>query len=159
DALLDTWAARVVQADDRRAGLYREVHYLADLLGVRLREGPAEDGEVLREDIDGAAVDPAEAGDDAVAHDPLVVRYELCRPRENERVELREGSFVEHQIDPLARRQLPLRVLLRDPLLSSPERRLRPHFLQPVRRLHAGRIGGHMEVPVGSPKPSARAGV
>ena len=67
DAFLDARAAGVVEADDRRAVPHREVHDLADLLGVRLGERAAEDGEVLREDVDEPAVDPAVAGDDAVA--------------------------------------------------------------------------------------------
>src|SRR5207253_11437829 len=71
DTLLDPCAAGVVQADDRRAGLHRQVHDLADLLGVRLGERAAEDGEVLRKDVDHATADPAKSGDDAVAHDPL----------------------------------------------------------------------------------------
>ena len=57
DALLDPRAAGIVQADDRGADLHRQVHDLADLLGVRLRERAAEDREVLAEDEDRAAVD------------------------------------------------------------------------------------------------------
>ena len=37
----------------------REIHDLADLLGVGFRERAAEDGEVLGEDVDQPAVDPA----------------------------------------------------------------------------------------------------
>src|SRR4051812_39576487 len=37
DAFLNARAARIVETDDRRAHLHREVHNLADLLGVRLR--------------------------------------------------------------------------------------------------------------------------
>ena len=71
-AFLDARAARVVQADDRRAHLHRQVHDLDDLGGVGLRERAAEDREVLREGVDDAAVDAALAGDDAVAGDHLV---------------------------------------------------------------------------------------
>ena len=49
DALLDARSAGIVQADDRRPCAHREVHDLADLFRVRLRERTAEDGEVLRE--------------------------------------------------------------------------------------------------------------
>ena len=38
DAFLDARAARVVEADHRRADLHRLVHHLADLLGVRFRQ-------------------------------------------------------------------------------------------------------------------------
>ena len=68
-AFLDPRAARVVEADDRRAHLHREIHDLHDLRGVGLRERSAEHGEVLREGVDRTAVDPAGAGDDAVAGD------------------------------------------------------------------------------------------
>ena len=71
-AFLDARAARVVQADDRRAELHRQVHDLDDLRGVGLRERSAEHREVLREREDLAAVDQAVAGDDAVAGHDLV---------------------------------------------------------------------------------------
>ena len=58
-AFLDARAARVVEPDDRRAHLHRQVHDLDDLRGVRLRQRSAEDGEVLREDEDRPAVDAA----------------------------------------------------------------------------------------------------
>ena len=77
DALLDARAAGVVETDDRRAVAQREVHHLADLLGVRLGERAAEDGEVLREDVDEAAVDAAVARDDAVAEDAGVAVAEV----------------------------------------------------------------------------------
>ncbi len=55
DAFLDARAAAVVDADDRHAGLDREVHDLADLLGGDLGHAAADDREVLREDTDRAA--------------------------------------------------------------------------------------------------------
>src|SRR3954454_9956491 len=66
-ALLEQGAGALVDADDRAAGLDREVHHLGDLLAVHLAERAAEDREVLGEDADLAAVDRAVAGDDAVA--------------------------------------------------------------------------------------------
>ena len=68
-AFLNARAAGIVQADDGRAGLQREVHDLADLLRVGFRKRAAEDREILREDVDQAAVDAAVAGDEAVAGD------------------------------------------------------------------------------------------
>ena len=49
DALLDARAAALVDADDRAAGLHREVEHLDDLLAVDLAERAAEDGDVLAE--------------------------------------------------------------------------------------------------------------
>ena len=57
DAFLDARAAGVVEADDRRAVLHRQVHDLHDLRGVRFGERAAEDGEVLRERVDEPAAD------------------------------------------------------------------------------------------------------
>src|SRR3546814_7395484 len=73
DAFLDARAAAVVQADDRRADQQRLVHDLADLFGMALRQRAAEDGEILAEDIDEAAVDRARPGDDAIPGNPLVL--------------------------------------------------------------------------------------
>ena len=51
---------------------------LHDLRGVGFRQRAAEDGEVLREGVDDAAVDAAVAGDDAVAGNDLLAP---CRSR------------------------------------------------------------------------------
>ena len=69
DAFLDPRAARIVEPDDRRADLHRQIHDLADLLGVGLRQRSTEHREVLAEDEDRPAVDRAVAGDDAVAEE------------------------------------------------------------------------------------------
>ena len=108
DPFLDPRAARVVQADDRRARLHREVHHLADLRGVRLGEGAAEDGEVLREDEDGAPLHADRAGDDAVARDRVArpVHAEVAAPVDDEGVGLLEGARVAEKLDALARREL-----------------------------------------------------
>ena len=71
DAFLDPRAAGIVETDDRRTDLHREIHDLADLLGVRLRQRATEDREVLAEDEDDPTVDLAVAGDDAVAEDTI----------------------------------------------------------------------------------------
>ena len=90
-AFLDARAPRIVQPDDRRAHLHREVHHLDDLRGVGFRERPAEDGEVLREGIDHATVDAAVAGDDAVARDDLIGHPEVEAAVCDELVDLFEG--------------------------------------------------------------------
>ena len=55
-AFLDARAAGIVEADDRRAHLHRQIHDLDDLRGVGLGERAAEDGEVLREGVGEPAV-------------------------------------------------------------------------------------------------------
>ena len=72
-ALLDARPTGVVEPDDRTADLHGEVHDLADLLAEDLAQGPAEDGEVLREDRHGPAVDRAITGDDAIAVGTILV--------------------------------------------------------------------------------------
>ena len=126
DALLDPRAAGIVEADDRRPDLHREVHDLADLLGVRLGQRAAEDREVLAEDEDQPPVDGAVAGDDAVAEEVLPVEAELRRAVGDERVELDERPGIEQQVEALARRQLAPGVLAldphRSPALRAPRR-------------------------------------
>ena len=114
DAFLDARAARVVQADHRRAGLHRQVHDLADLLGEGVGQAAAEHREVLGEREDRAAVDRAVAGDDAVAGDALLVHPEVVAAVGPQLVDLDEGAAVEQQLDALARHQQAALVALGD---------------------------------------------
>jgi hypothetical protein len=79
----------------------------------------AEDGEILREQKHRPPVDTAVAGHDAVAIDPLCIEPEVGAAMRDESVELDEAPFVHQEVDPLARRELPLRVLRRGPLLTA----------------------------------------
>ena len=123
-ALLDARAAAVVQTDHRRAVFHGQFHDLDDLLGVRLGERAAEDREVLRKDVDRPAVDGAVAGHHAVAHEPLLFQAEIVAAVRDEHVELAEAAFVEHEVQPLARRQLAGRVLAGDSVLAAAAQRL-----------------------------------
>ena len=60
-AFLNARAAGIVQADDRRAHAHGQVHDFADFRGVGFGERAAEHGEILREDVDQAAVDAADS--------------------------------------------------------------------------------------------------
>ena len=121
DALLDARAAGVEEADDRRAVLDRHVLDLGDLLRMRFAERAAEHGEILGEDIDGAAVDGAPAGDHAVAGDLGRLHAEIVAAMLDEHVELLERIVVEQEFDALARGELALGVLGRDALLAAAE--------------------------------------
>ena len=138
-ALLDAGAAGVVDADDRAAGLQREVHHLDDLLAVDLAQRAAEDGEVLGEHGDRAAVDGAVAGDHAVAVRAVVLQAEVGRAVPGELVQLDERALVEQQFDPLTGRQLALGVLLLDGARGAGVRRLVDTALQ-VRELARGGV-------------------
>src|SRR6185437_4180794 len=118
---LNARAARIEQADDRRAVLQRHVLHLADLLGVRFGQRAAEDGEVLREDIDHAAVDGAPAGDHAIACDAVLLRAEIGVAMFDEHVELLERAGIEEEFEALARGELAAGVLGVDALLATAE--------------------------------------
>ena len=118
DPFLDARAPRVVQADDGGAHTHGVVHDLADLLGVGLPQGAADDGEILAEDEHLAAVDGAVAGDHPVTRVALVLVREPAAA-DLEDVELLERALVQQQFDALARGQLALAVLILDPGGSS----------------------------------------
>ena len=124
DAFLDPCAAGIVEPDDRRAGAHGEIHDLADLLGVRLRERSAENREVLAEHEHQPPVDRSVASDDAVTEVALLVEPEVGCPVRDERVELDERLRVQQQIESLAGGQLAAFVLLRDAFLAPTEPRL-----------------------------------
>src|SRR5204862_7959356 len=77
DALLDSRAAAVVEADHRSADLHRHVHDLAYLLRVALAQGAAEHGKILGEDEHQPAVYRARPRDHAVARDLLLLHAEV----------------------------------------------------------------------------------
>ncbi len=136
DALLDACPARVVEPDHRGAVLHGAVHDVADLLGVGFREGAAEDGEVLSEDEDEAAVDAPVARDDPVAGDAPPLHAEVRAAMGDEDAGLGEGAGIEEERDALARGELPLLVLGIDPLAPAAEEHLRlalGEVLDPVR--------------------------
>jgi hypothetical protein len=131
-----TPAARVEHADDRNAGLQRQVHHLDDLLAGDLAERPAEDREVLRVDGDLPPMDRAGTGDDGVAVGALLLHAERVRAVAHELVELDERTVVEKLFDAFAGGLLALRVLLRDGGLT----RLRDSLVVAV--LEVGQLAG-----------------
>jgi hypothetical protein len=116
--LLDPRPARVVDPDHGRADLRGQVHDLAHLLGHHLAEGAAEDGEVLGEHGDRTAVDRSPPSDHRVAVRAALLHLELVGAVPHEGVELLERAVVEQLLDPLARGELALRVLLLHRLLG-----------------------------------------
>ncbi len=102
----------------------RVVHHFDDFSGVRRAERAAEHGEVLREHEHRAAVDRAEARDDAVTRQPLFRHAEVGRLMRDEAIELDEAAHVEQKLQAFARGQLALGVLLVD--ASLPRRLAAP---------------------------------
>ena len=119
DTLLDTGSARVVETDDGGADLHGLVHHLADFQCHRLAQRAAEDGEVLGEHIDHAAVDGAVARHHAVAQERLLLHVEVLATVCDKHVEFFKRALVEQQGDTLAGRQFALVVLLVDTFLAA----------------------------------------
>ena len=92
---------------------------------VRLRQRAAEHGKILGEGKDGAAVDRAEAGDDAVAGDFLLLHAEIAGAVLDEHVEFFERIAVHEQFDALARGELAALVLRLDARLAAAQPRRR----------------------------------
>jgi hypothetical protein len=101
-------------------------------------QGAAEDGEVLRVDRDGAAVDPPEARDNAVAERALALHSEVRRVVLDEHVQLLERALVEEEVEPLARGHLPRGVLLLDALLAAALEGLLAELLEVVELVGGG---------------------
>ena len=120
-ALLDPRTARVVQSDDGRAELHRQIHDLHDLRGVGFGQRPAEHREVLREGEHLPPVHEAVAGDNPVSRDNLIGHAEVAAAVRHQLVDLFERAGVVEQVDALAGGQLPGRVLALQAILSAPE--------------------------------------
>ena len=151
---LDAGAARIVQADDRDAGLERHVLNAADLLRLHFGERTAQNGEVLCEDGHATAVDLAEAGDDAVAGVAMLVEAEGVEIVRRQGAELLKRAFVEEQGQPLTRGQFSSFVLLVYPFLAAAEHGTAAHFTQHLQMLlglsahhYSFRFAGFVEMP------------
>jgi hypothetical protein len=118
-AFLNARTSGVVQADHGRAHLRGKIHDLDDLRGVCLREGSAEDGEILREDIHQSAFDAAVAGDKSVAVELLLGHAEVVAAVRDQFVGFFEGAVVEQKLDALAGRHLAFFMLAFAALLAS----------------------------------------
>ena len=121
--LLDARAARIIEADDRRADLHRHVHDLADLLRMAFGQRAAEHGKVLAEHEHQPTVDRARSGDHAVAGDDLILHAEIGAVMLDIHVEFLEAAGIEQHVEPFARGQLALGVLGVDALLAAPQPR------------------------------------
>ena len=157
DALLDAGAGAVVEADDRRTDLERQVHELVDLLGEHAAERTAVDREVLAEHEDLAAVDGAPAGDDAVAVGALGEGLAGAVPGQH--VELVERPLVEQVLDPLAGEHLAALVLTGDRALGTGREGLFTATMQVLDPLANGVFHGAERYPSTSVPPKPRRSV
>src|SRR5690606_25474353 len=101
-AFLYARATAVVEADHRSAVLHGEVHDAADLLRMRFGERSPEHGEILREDVDKAAIDLPVARHHAIAEEHLLVQPEVVAAVGHELAYLVESAFVQQKVDTFA---------------------------------------------------------
>jgi len=80
------------------------------------RQRAAEDGEVLREDVDEAPFHASPSGHHAVAEDLLLGEPEIGRAVRDEAIQLDERAGIEQHVEPLARRHFPFLMLRGDAL-------------------------------------------
>ena len=119
DRLLDAGPARVVHADERHPGFQGQIHDLADLPGVHLAETAGAGGEILREGEHRPSFHQAVAGDDPVGGDLHFFHVEIGAAMGDEHVQLAERTGVKEQIQPLARGELALFLVLGHGLVSA----------------------------------------
>ena len=106
---------------DRCAVLHGQIHDFADLLCLRLGQGAAEHGEILRVDVDQPPVDGAVARHYAVAEDLLLDHAEVVAAVRHKAVKLDKAALIQQQFDPLPRSELALFVLLLDAIFAAAE--------------------------------------
>ena len=132
DRLLDPRAGRVEQPHERDPLGQRQVAQPGDLHLAGHAHRPGHHREVVGAHRDQPAVDLAVAGDHAVGRRLLALEpaHGVVDPGVD--AQLRERAVVDQQVEPLARGELLLRVLARDPLLAPAELRLRAPLVQVV---------------------------
>ncbi len=94
DAFLDARSARIVQADDGRAVLERQVHDLAHFFGVYLAQAAAKHGKVLGKDVYQPPLDGPPAGDDAVGEEFLFFHAKAGGAVGHKGVQLAKAALV-----------------------------------------------------------------
>ena len=92
---------------------------LHDLSGIGFGERAAEHREVLREDVNQAALDAAIARDEPVAINLLLGHPEIIAAVCDQFVRLFERAFVEQELNALARRHLAFFMLAFAPLRAA----------------------------------------
>lgn len=145
--LLNSSTTRIVQTDHRSPGLHRKVHYLTNLLGVRLGQRSAKYGEVLGEYKYLASIHEPVPGNDTVAEDLLILHPEIRRSVDDELIKLFETAIVEEELDPLASGHFSARLLFCNSLGPAAKFGLARLFFQKLDLAHRTSFRFH-KVPV-----------
>ena len=114
DAFLNARAARIVDADHRRAGSYGQIHHFADFFGIGFAERTTENGKILRKQKDLPSVDGGITGKHAVAEKLFFFETEAVGTVRHEPVELGKRPFIDKRRYPFARGTLSALVLAGD---------------------------------------------
>lgn len=140
---LDPGPAGIIEADDRRPVALGQVHDLADLFTERPAQTPAENSEILGEDVDQPAVDAPVSGNHAVPENLLFFHAEIRTTMKYEFIEFLEGPFIEQVFDPFPGRQFSLFMLGIDLVLPSGQFRLGiqlDQFFDPILYRHGDHL-------------------
>ncbi len=137
----DARAGRVHQVDHRHLERHRPFLDAQDLLNGLRPPGARLHGRVVRHQRHGAPVDRAEAGDDAVRAETVLLPV-------GQQGFLREGALIEQQGDALAHRQLALLDRLVAMSLGTPRQRAGGRLVERLVALARLRVaGGHRSWP------------
>src|SRR2546422_6424109 len=100
-ANLNPCPAGVIQPNDRRTHLRRQIHDLHDLRRIGFRKRPAEYREILRENEHQPSFNPSIARDEPVAVILLLLHAKIVRTMRHQLVSLLERALIEQKLDTL----------------------------------------------------------
>ena len=123
DAFLHARAARIVDEDERRAGLQRLLHDLGDFDGVHFAGRTAGHREILARQVHQAAADGRRAGHHSVGRKALAGHAEQRGAMLGEQAGLLETARIHQRVHSFARRQLAALVLLFEPVRAAAQHR------------------------------------
>ena len=113
---LNASSTGVIQSNQRRAHLRRQIHNLDDFSRICLGKRSAKHREILRENVNEPPFDASVTGHESVAINLLFGHAEIVRAVRDQFVRLLERAFIEQELDALACRHLAFLVLALAPL-------------------------------------------
>ena len=158
DPLLDAGAAGVKKPNEGRPVFERHILQAGDFLSVRFGKRAAENGKILGEDEDGAAIDGAPSRHDSIARHAAFIHAELRRAMLDEHAKFLERPFIGKERDPLPRGEFSTLVLGKGPLFAAAVKGLRAARGEAFEtRLHWRMCRGYGRPDKDLPPPPSRA--
>jgi len=111
NTFLDARPTGVNQANNGSAVAHRQVHHLADLVGLHFTQRTALDSKILGIDVHRPPINPAKASDHAIAGGFVRLGAGFIVPLDDKGFHLLEGAGVQQDVHPLAGSQLALGML------------------------------------------------